>query len=86
MPIIKTEAIVRGSSDGPIYVTKNGYGDMVIMSKEHYENIMQKQSMYNDIAISEKQIENGNIKDAKDSLQNIREKYNDLPESQQKNN
>lgn len=27
-------------SDEPIYITKNGYGDMVIMSIERYERAM----------------------------------------------
>lgn len=27
-------------ADGPIYITKNGYGDMVIMSMENYEAVM----------------------------------------------
>ena len=32
-------------SDEPIYITKNGYGDMVIMSMEIYESVMQRFSM-----------------------------------------
>ena len=44
-------------ADGPIYITKNGYGDMVIMSMEIYENTMRQLSMYRDIEISEKQLE-----------------------------
>lgn len=43
----------------PIYVTKNGYGDMVIMSLDTYEATMKRSSMYRDIEISEKQIEQG---------------------------
>lgn len=35
----------------PIYVTKNGYGDMVIMSIEKYESTLKKLEMYQDIAI-----------------------------------
>lgn len=35
-------------SEGPIYVTKNGYGDMVIMSMENYENTMNRIAMYHD--------------------------------------
>ena len=27
------------SSDSPVFITKNGYGDMVIMSMEAYENM-----------------------------------------------
>ena len=40
-------------TDEPIYVTKNGYGDMVIMSIENYESTLKKLEMYQDIAISE---------------------------------
>ena len=36
----------------PIYVTKNGYGNMVIMSIEKYESTLKKLEMYQDIAIS----------------------------------
>lgn len=59
----------------PIYVTKNGYGDMVIMSIETYEKIVQKVSMYRDIEISEQQIESGQVTDARSSLENLRKKY-----------
>lgn len=51
-----------------IYVTKNGYGDMVIMSMESYETMMGKFNLYRDIEISEKQIEAGQVKDAKAAL------------------
>lgn len=41
---------------------------MVIMSMETYETTMQRLSMYRDIEISEKQIENQQIKDARISF------------------
>ncbi len=59
----------------PIYITKNGYGDMVIMSMETYERALQKLTMYQSIEISEKQIKNGQVKDARESLNNLKEKY-----------
>ncbi|MDE7415670.1 MAG: type II toxin-antitoxin system Phd/YefM family antitoxin [Lachnospiraceae bacterium] len=62
-------------SNEPIYVTKNGYGDMVIMSMEMYESTMRQLSMYQDIELSEKQIENGQLKDAKAALAGMRTKY-----------
>lgn len=62
-------------TDEPIYITKNGYGDMVIMSMEIFESTMRKLSMYRDIEISEKQIENGQTKDAKNALAETRAKY-----------
>lgn len=62
-------------AEEPIFVTKNGYGDMVIMSMEIYETMLKRVMMYHDIEISEKQIENGQIKDAKAALKGVREKY-----------
>lgn len=55
-------------TEEPIYVTKNGYGDMVIMSMESYETMLGKFNLYRDIEISEKQIEADQVKDAKAAL------------------
>ena len=62
-------------SDEPIYITKNGYGDMVIMSMEIYEATMRQLTMYKDIEISEKQVENGQVRDARVALRETRAKY-----------
>ena len=62
-------------AEEPIYVTKNGYGDMVIMSMEIYESTMRQIAMYRDIEISEKQIEAGLVKDARTALRETRAKY-----------
>ena len=62
-------------AEEPIYVTKNGYGDMVIMSMEIYESTMRQIAMYRAIEISEKQIEEGLVKDARTALKETRAKY-----------
>lgn len=62
-------------ADEPIFITKNGYGDMVIMSMEIYESTLRQFSMHRDIELSEKQIESGQIKDAKAALKGMRTKY-----------
>ena len=62
-------------TDEPIYVTKNGYGDMVIMSMEIYESTMRQIAMYRDIEISERQVEAGKVKDARIALSETRLKY-----------
>ena len=59
----------------PIYVTKNGYGDMVIMSMEIYEATMKQIALYRDIEISERQIDEGHVKDARTALREMRAKY-----------
>ena len=62
-------------TEEPIYVTKNGYGDMVIMSMEIYEATMKQIAMYRDIEISGKQIQAGQINDARTALREKRAKY-----------
>lgn len=62
-------------SDEPIYITKNGYGDMVIMSMESYENTMRRLTIYRDLEMSEQQIENGQVKEARTALAGLRKKY-----------
>lgn len=59
----------------PIYITKNGYGDMVIMSIEMYEDTMSKYAMYRDLEISAQQKKEGKVKNARKSLAEKREKY-----------
>jgi PHD/YefM family antitoxin component YafN of YafNO toxin-antitoxin module len=60
----------------PIYITKNGYGDMVIMSVEMYEEKLFMMDVYNKLAAAETQIAEGKVLDGDASLKNIREKYN----------
>lgn len=62
-------------AEEPIYITKNGYGDMVLMSIELFEATQKKWSMYSDIDLSERQIKEGKTKDARKSLSAMREKY-----------
>ena len=62
-------------TEEPIYITKNGYGDMVIMSVEMYENTMKRLNMYRELELSEREIESGKIKDARQALDNLKEKY-----------
>jgi PHD/YefM family antitoxin component YafN of YafNO toxin-antitoxin module len=63
-------------SKEPIYITKNGYGDMVIMSMQMYEDALFMQSVYSRLAESEADVAAGRTKNAKESLKSIREKYN----------
>lgn len=63
------------STDEPVYITKNGYGDMVIMSMQTYESVSERLKMYQSLMLSEQQIKEGKVKDAKESLSNVREKY-----------
>lgn len=48
---------------------------MVIMSIENFEKTTKKLKMYQDLEESEKQIREGNVTDARESLATMREKY-----------
>ena len=63
-------------SKEPIFVTKNGYGDMVIMSMELYEKQLFLADVYAKLAAAEDQVKNGKVLDAKEGLKSIREKLN----------
>lgn len=60
----------------PIFITKNGYGDLVIMSIETYEQIAETNSM--DDAIKEAEAEyqaQGILLDAAETLAGLRRKH-----------
>ena len=63
------------STDSPVFITKNGYGDMVIMSMEAYEKALYLQTVSEKLALAEKQIDDGNVKDASAALKELRGKY-----------
>jgi PHD/YefM family antitoxin component YafN of YafNO toxin-antitoxin module len=60
----------------PIYVTKNGYSNMVIMSAKMYEEKMLKQDIYRKLAAAEEQFAQGQTLDAKVSLKKLKTKFN----------
>lgn len=60
----------------PIFITKNGYGDLVVMSIDTYEKKMAKLDLYEKLAIAEEQIKNGEeLLDVEDVLKGLRNKY-----------
>ncbi len=59
----------------PIFVTKNGYGEMVIMSIETYDEMLGRLELYHQIAVSEKQFKEGQFSDAREAAERIKEKY-----------
>ncbi len=63
------------ASQEPLFVTKNGYGDMVIMSIESYERISYMNDVHNKLEQAEESIRNNNVMPAKDSVRNMRDKY-----------
>jgi prevent-host-death family protein len=58
----------------PIFITKNGYQDMVIMSAETYDRI-RLYSVYEKLMEAEEDIAAGRVSDAYESLDRLRGKY-----------
>ena len=63
------------AENGPVYITKNGYGDMVIMSLDYFEQAIKKQYILSELAKSEEDIREGRVRDAFDSLADLRKKH-----------
>ncbi|MEI6167087.1 MAG: type II toxin-antitoxin system Phd/YefM family antitoxin [bacterium] len=61
-------------ADAPIFITKNGYGDMVIMSIKRYEDSLAKLDVYARIEEAESHISRGRVVDAETSLKKLRTK------------
>ena len=60
---------------GPVYVTKNGYGKLVVMDIEYYQKTMQE--VYEAKLIMEglRDMVEGKTSDGHTVMQNMREKY-----------
>ncbi len=63
------------SAGEPVFITKNGYGDMVIMSMDTYEKTILLQDVFTKLEAAEQDISEGRTKDARDSLRALRVKH-----------
>lgn len=59
------------NSNEPVYLTKNGYGDLVLLSMEAYEALV-KNDLYVKISNSLKLMESGEEEDFEDAVADIR--------------
>ena len=65
MPIIKSISSMRNRTreisnlarekDEPIYLTKNGEGDMVIMTIDHYERLKAQSELFEQLGVAQSQ-------------------------------
>ena len=63
------------SLNEPVFVTKNGYGDMVVMSMAAYEEKLAKLEMYSKIIEGKAQADKGELLDGTTVMQKLRGKY-----------
>ena len=61
--------------NGPIFVTKNGYGRLVVMDIDYYGKTMQKMYEAKTILDGLEDVKSGNTVDADAAISSIRSKY-----------
>jgi prevent-host-death family protein len=68
--------VEKDLANGPVVLTKNGYGASVLISVEMYDRLTKKQEIYKAITESESEIDAGLGLDAISSLSKIRATLN----------
>ena len=63
------------ATNEPIYITKNGYGDMVVMSMAAYEQRLARIDMYAKIMEGKAQADNGQLLDGLSTMAGLKKKY-----------
>jgi len=85
MPIIRPITDLRNTNEisdichskkEPVFITKNGYGDLVIMSIETYEQLTEQSSVDAAISEAEEEVAKGaELLDAKETLASLRRRH-----------
>ena len=82
MPTIKSSADLRNDYNGistlchtynePVFITKNGKGDLAVMSIESYEKITARFELYTSLERGLKDIQEGNTRPLFEALSDLR--------------
>lgn len=63
-------------SKKPVYITKNGYGHLVVMSMKTYQDKLAKADLYDKLAEAENQIKSGEqLLDAEEIFYSLIDRY-----------
>ena len=63
------------AEDGPVFVTKNGYGRLVVMAVEYYERTMRKMYEAKVVLAGLQDVVKGHLLDGEQAVNSIRSKY-----------
>ncbi len=85
MPIIKPISDLRNKankiselahkSNEPVFITKNGEGDLVVMSLGHYSQLQLKLQLYSKLAVAQSQVAAGDKgRSLKQVMQSLRKR------------
>ena len=85
MPTIKSSADLRNDYNGissfchqysePVFITKNGKGDLAVMSIETYERLLGKLELYNLLQEGLDDVRAGNTRSFSEAIAEIRERH-----------
>ncbi|MBO6167641.1 MAG: type II toxin-antitoxin system Phd/YefM family antitoxin [Kiritimatiellae bacterium] len=64
------------SEKRPVFITKNGYGDMVIMSMAYYDEAIGRNAIYAKLEEAKSDIAAGRVKPLRKALARQRAKFN----------
>lgn len=84
MPVIKSSADLRNGYNDisnfchtyaePVFITKNGKGDLAVMSIEAYENMVSKYELYNLLQEGLDDVASGNTRPFSEAMADIRKR------------
>ena len=83
MPVIRASADLRNkyseissycnSTNQPVFITKNGQGDLAVMSIAQYDQMLEKVNLYTKLAESLKDIQEGRTQPFDSAMKDIRQ-------------
>ena len=71
---VRIEALCA-QENGPVFITKNGYGRLVVMDIEYYERTMRQMQEAAALAVGLDDMEKGSVCDGEAVLSEMRTKY-----------
>lgn len=82
MPAIRASADLRNkysdistychSTNEPVFITKNGQGDLAVMSIEQYDQLLAKIDLYSKLAKGLKDVQKGKVQPFSEAMSDIR--------------
>lgn len=82
MPAIRASADLRNkysdistychSTNEPVFITKNGQGDLAVMSIEQYDQLLAKIDLYSKLAKGLKDVQEGKVQPFDEAMSDIR--------------
>lgn len=86
MPAIKSSADLRNDYNGisnfchqysePVFITRNGKGDLAVMSIEAYEQLLGRMELYRQIQEGMEDVQSGNTRPFSEAMADIRARRN----------